>query len=104
MVQASKVGQLFEHVLNDMFRSQYLSMAAACGIVRVAYTEHCSSLAIADLQTARFFLWMLSKLAEDPSSGDIDPGNLARLYASSDVNLMQFIPLVLSASPLHSIC
>ena len=93
MVQHSEVGLLYEHVLTELVQRQYLTLAAACGLVRAAYTEQCSSLALTDLRTARFFLWVLFKMAPGPPNQP-EAAALGRLYASSNVNLIQFFPLV----------
>ncbi|KAK9855173.1 hypothetical protein WJX84_003666 [Apatococcus fuscideae] len=92
----SQAGLLFEHVLCGLVNRQYLTMAAACGLVRAAYTDPCTSLAMTDLRTARFFLWMLSKGAAG-SRRSANQTDLARMYTCSDVSLAQLLPRDLCA-------
>ncbi|KAK9838647.1 hypothetical protein WJX74_000582 [Apatococcus lobatus] len=94
----SQIGLLFEHVLCELVQRQYLTMTAACGLVRCNYTKPCTSLAMTDLRTARFFLWMLSKGAA-ASQSSADQTDLACMYTCSGVSLAQLLPQDLCAHP-----
>lgn len=95
-LQPSTFGVLYEESLVRLVEYGHLSIAAACGCVRSAYTSPRASLAATDLHTAAFLcssLVFLSARSQQLDAG-IDTSHLQRLYADCEVSLATLIPEV----------
>ena len=81
---------------------KYVSLAAACGCVRSAYTDHKISLAARDLHTAAFLCRTLRHGMSVPSQNcggqetthAVCAADLQALYASCGVSLLDLLPKV----------
>ncbi len=90
-VQVSEVGSLYENLLIGLARVKQLTMSAACGCHRKAFTQRSVALALTDLYTADFFAKMLHSCSSTSSQ---DPACLRETYRSCGVSLMEVLPLV----------
>ena len=90
------MGVLYEETLVRLVDDGNLSIAAACGCVRRAYTSREASLAVTDLHTAAFLcrglhFWSLSPFSPPEQVND---SSQQRLYATCGVSLVDLIPEV----------
>ena len=83
----------------------HLSIAAACGCVRRAYTSLQASAAATDLQTGAFLCSSLVFLAVRSHKYDagVDKCRLQRLYADCGVSLATLVPEVSNPQRAHGI-
>ena len=87
---------LFQRVLLDLITDERITLAAACGCLRMAYERQAPSLAAANLYTADFLVDALRRFVLDVPQG-LQGGAIRKLYSSCGVSLKDLIPEV---SPL----
>lgn len=100
----SASGKVLEEILMRLVARKYVSLAAACGCVRAAYTDHQISLAARDLHTAAFLCRALRHGCHVPSQDGrgqetahaVCADDLQAMYASCGVSLMDLLPKVTS--------
>lgn len=95
-MQPSKMGTLYEDILVRLVESRKLSIAAACGCMRHAYTGQMLSPAATGLQIAAFLCrgFMYWSIRSPNYASGIDEDHQRDLYAECGVSLVDLIPEV----------
>ncbi len=107
-MQPTNGAALLEQVVLELVRSESISLSAACGCIRTAYTSKVTSLAMTDLYCAGFFCRVLVCCAKEELGGcplgDQYEDRLRGLYASCSVPQLDLLPEVsLLAHPFVSV-
>ena len=93
-MQPNNGAWLYHGILYRLVAERHLSLAAACGIVRVLHLSKTMSLAKSDLHAAAWVCNALRFLTRNRPAGALRCEVIRSMYASCRVNLLDLMPQV----------